>query len=47
MQASQADLRRRVPDLALIETFCEAQGFGMLLRRQAERLSRTASSDLN
>jgi DNA polymerase I len=45
MQTSQAALRRRMPDLALIETFCEAQGFGTLLRRQAERLSRTASSN--
>jgi DNA polymerase I len=45
MQTSHAQLRRRVPDLALIESFCEAQGFGMLLRRQAERLSRTASGD--
>lgn len=45
MQTRHADLLRRVPDLALIESFCEAQGFGMLLRRQAERLSRTASSN--
>ena len=45
MQTSHAELRRRVPDLALIESFCEAQGFGMLLRRQAERLSRTASGN--
>jgi 5'-3' exonuclease len=42
MQTRHADLKRRAPDLALIAQFCESQGFGMLLRRQAERLGRTA-----
>jgi hypothetical protein len=31
-------LRRRNPDPADIEAFCEAQGFGAGLRRQAARL---------
>ncbi len=44
LQARHADLERRAPDLALINQFCEAQGFGLLLRRQAERLGRTADS---
>jgi DNA polymerase-1 len=42
LRACQADLERRAPDLALIDGFCESQGFGLLLRRQAERLGRTA-----
>lgn len=44
LQARQADLERRTPDLALIDGFCEAHGFGLLLRRQAERLGRTAQA---
>ena len=31
-------LRRRQPDLSGIDTFCAGNGFGALLRRQAERL---------
>ncbi|MGC4029413.1 MAG: 5'-3' exonuclease H3TH domain-containing protein [Steroidobacteraceae bacterium] len=32
-------LRRRPPDLAGLAQFCDEQGFGLLLRRQAERLA--------
>lgn len=42
LSARHSDLRRRDPDLQRIEQFCAAQGFGLLLRRQAERLSLTA-----
>jgi len=42
LAACHADLQRRDPDLGSIRDFCEAQGFGNLLRRQAERLSLTA-----
>jgi len=31
-------LRRKRPDLDGIDSFCAGNGFGMLLRRQAERL---------
>lgn len=41
--AQRADLRRRVPDLAGIASFCDTHGFGTLLRRQAERLAGHAS----
>jgi 5'-3' exonuclease len=30
-------LRRRAPDLAALEAFCDAQGFGRMLREQARR----------
>jgi DNA polymerase-1 len=40
MAARHADLRRRAPDLAQIQAFCDTQGFGALLPRQAERLIR-------
>lgn len=42
LPARHTDLERREPDLLRIGEFCEAQGFGLLLRRQAERLSLTA-----
>jgi 5'-3' exonuclease len=32
------DLRRQAPDLACLDTFCEAHGFGRALREQARRL---------
>jgi hypothetical protein len=32
-------LRRRTPDLTAVEGFCAANGFGMLLHRQAARLT--------
>jgi len=40
--ATVTDLRRRAPDLAGIERFCDAHGFGAMLRRQAHRLSAQA-----
>ena len=42
MGTRHMDLQRRTPDLQLIRDFCDNQGFGTLLRRQAERLSLTA-----
>ncbi len=36
---SRDGLRRRAPDLAGLAQFCDEQGFGPLLRRQAERLA--------
>jgi DNA polymerase-1 len=42
MGTCHADLQRRAPDLESIRDFCVAQGFGNLLRRQAERLSLAA-----
>jgi 5'-3' exonuclease len=36
--AERTHLVRRAPDLAKIDAFCATQGFGPLLRRQAERL---------
>jgi 5'-3' exonuclease len=33
-----SELRLQPPDLAALDTFCEAQGFGRLLRDQARRL---------
>jgi 5'-3' exonuclease len=32
------DLRRQAPDLACLDTFCETQGFGRVLREQARRI---------
>ena len=39
LAVTRADLRRRAPDLAAIETFCSANGFGPMLQRQAARLA--------
>lgn len=36
---ARGQLRRRSPDLAALERFCDQQGFGQLLRRQAARLA--------
>jgi 5'-3' exonuclease len=36
-------LRRRPPDMAAIDTFCNANGFGALLSRQAARLATTGT----
>ena len=33
-----SELRLLPPDLATLDTFCETQGFGRLLREQARRL---------
>jgi DNA polymerase I len=38
LSVTRADLRRKPPDLAAIEGFCSANGFGLLLQRQAARL---------
>jgi hypothetical protein len=38
MEVAYGQLRRQRPDLDRIGTFCDGNGFGMLLRRQAERL---------
>jgi len=49
LAARPLDLRRRAPDLARIEAFCDGHGFGAPLRRQAQRLSLTpcgAASEL-
>ena len=32
------ELRRLAPDLATVDTFCEAQGLGRMLREQARRI---------
>ena len=39
LAVTRADLQRRAPDLAAIEVFCSANGFGPLLQRQAARLA--------
>ncbi len=39
LDVSLDSLRRRAPDLAAIESFCERHRFGPALRRQAERLA--------
>ncbi|HTQ35509.1 MAG TPA: 5'-3' exonuclease H3TH domain-containing protein [Steroidobacteraceae bacterium] len=39
LAATRAGLRRRSPDLTGVGDFCSANGFGMLLQRQAERLA--------
>lgn len=39
IEATRESLRRRSPDPAGIESFCDRQGFGTLLRRQAGRLT--------
>jgi 5'-3' exonuclease len=38
LPVTRADLRRRQPDMSGIDGFCNANGFGMLLSRQAARL---------
>ena len=38
--AVRADLQRRAPDLERLTAFCDTHGFGPMLRRQAERLTR-------
>jgi 5'-3' exonuclease len=42
LPVTRADLRRRAPDLAAIESFCSANGFGPMLSRQAGRLADSA-----
>jgi DNA polymerase I len=39
----RAELRRRAPDHPALGRFCDLQGFGALLRRQAERLTVAAA----
>jgi 5'-3' exonuclease len=39
LDAGLDDLARRAPDLAAMELFCEAQGFGRMLREQAQRIA--------
>lgn len=41
--AGREQLRLRAPDLAGLEVFCERQGFGPLLLRQAQRLAEVAA----
>ena len=39
MDEELADLERRAPDLGGVDGFCDAQGFGRMLREQAKRIS--------
>lgn len=39
MQAELAHLQRRAPDMNAFNAFCDAHGFGRLLRNQAERIA--------
>jgi 5'-3' exonuclease len=39
LNATRETLRRRSPDIAALDAFCDRQGFGLLLRRQAQRLA--------
>ena len=39
LDAGLDDLERRAPDLAGMDAFCEAQGFGRMLREQAKRIA--------
>jgi DNA polymerase I len=39
IEAGFDDLGRRAPDLAGVEAFCDAQGFGRMLRQQAGRIA--------
>lgn len=41
--AGRAHLQRRAPDLEGVGRFCDTHGFGLLLRRQAERLAAQAA----
>ena len=43
LTAGHLELRRRTPDHPNLHRFCDAQGFGALLRRQAERLTVAAA----
>jgi DNA polymerase-1 len=43
LDVGREQLRRRSPDAAALTRFFDAQGFGNLLRRQAERLTRLAA----
>jgi 5'-3' exonuclease len=43
LTAGRLELRRRTPDHPNLHRFCDAQGFGALLRRQAERLTVAAA----
>ncbi len=36
-------LRRQPPDFARLDRFCDAQGFGLMLRRQAQRIAQLAA----
>jgi 5'-3' exonuclease len=42
LEVGRVELRRRCPDGSSFGRFCDVQGFGMLLRRQAERLATTS-----
>jgi 5'-3' exonuclease len=44
LAACASDLKRRSPDLAALEDFYEAAGFGAGLRRQAERITRRSAA---
>jgi hypothetical protein len=39
MDEELADLERRTPDLGGVDGFCDAQGFGRMLREQAKRIA--------
>jgi len=39
MSTTRTDWMPKAPDLARIAAFCDNHGFGILLRRQAERLA--------
>jgi DNA polymerase I len=39
LTTTRAQLRRRTPDAQAVDAFCDAQGFGALLRRQAARMA--------
>jgi len=39
MDEELADLERRAPDLGGVDGFCDAQGFGRMLREQAKRIA--------
>ena len=39
LTATDDDLRRRAPDLAAIDAFSDAQGFGRMLRERARKLA--------
>jgi DNA polymerase I len=43
LEVTREHLRRRAPDVDALTRFFDAQGFGNLLRRQAERLTRLAA----
>lgn len=44
LRAEPAALRRQAPDLATLSEFYDRAGFGPMLRRQAERIARTAEA---